>query len=146
MCSSDLLGVYLYQLLTLKPGRKPPSEADSVRPGPVSRMFSRASVTGLSQPVQGRRDGSDSAARSPPAALHPLQPPPTALTFFSLRSLEGAGLREGLSRQPLGGSANAHAAQGLSRCPARREEGLAASPGLRGARCVRRGGENLDRC
>lgn len=46
-----------------------PLEGRSVRPGPLSRMLSLASVAGQLQPVQGRCAGSDSAARSPPTAL-----------------------------------------------------------------------------
>lgn len=119
----------------------------SVRPGPLSRMLSPALVTGLSQLVQGRRDGSDSAARSPPTALQACAEwrRKVGLSLsFRLGVWKEAGLRSGISRQLRGGSANVHAAEGRTRSPARGKAGLATGPGRGGARCARRGGENLD--
>lgn len=72
----------------------------SVRPGPLSRMLSPASVTGLSQLVQGRRDESDSAARSPSTALQTCAEwrRKVGLSLsFRLGVWKEAGLRAGIS-------------------------------------------------
>lgn len=64
-------------------------------------MLSLASVTGLSQPVQGRRDGSDSAVRSPLTALQMCAEwrRKVGLSLsFRLGVWKEAGLRKGLSR------------------------------------------------